>query len=186
MRLVQVVQWLHRFCNFSESVEGLLNNAARTQGADHFKDFRSFKFFGKDCQIGGQWRTVGVMQCHANYRYKKLFILYETVVWYSYVRLFFGQPIYDNTVRSGADGPWHDTHGRHNHDIPMWKDANLLLDYSNFWAPNNRAVMDYIAKPASDDSIRNFELCLASCRNRINNTRHPDRAQEIIQNIQVI
>lgn len=64
----QVVEWLNYFCNFSESVDSLLNNAARTQGADHFSDFRSFKFFGKEREVNGQLKTVGVMQCHANYR----------------------------------------------------------------------------------------------------------------------
>lgn len=97
--------------------------------------------------------------------------------------MFSGNVHSDN--RSGADGPWHDTHGNHNHDIRIWKDENLLLDYSTFWAPQNKALLDYIAMPASDDSIRNFELCLASCKNRIINTRQPEEAEAILQNLKV-
>ena len=65
---MQIVEWLDRFCNFSDSVMGLLNNAARTEGADHFSEFRSFKFFARERVIRGQLKNIGVMQCHANYR----------------------------------------------------------------------------------------------------------------------
>ena len=86
----------------------------------------------------------------------------------------------------GANGKLHDTHGRHNHDIPIWKDEDLLLDYANFWAPHNRALRDYIANCASDDAIRNFRICLTSSRNRIINTRQPEDAARILHNLQVV
>ena len=67
----------------------------------------------------------------------------------------------------------------------MWKDENLLLDYATFWGPQNRALIDYVAKPGTDDSIRNFELCIDSSTPRIMNTRQPDRAEDIIFNFKV-
>lgn len=57
----------------------------------------------------------------------------------------------------------------------MWKDANLVLDYASFWAPNNKSLLDYVARSASGDTIRNIEICI----------RHPERAEEILQNLTV-
>jgi hypothetical protein len=38
------------------------------EGADHFDEFRSFRFFGVEKLLGGKTVTVGAMQCHPNYR----------------------------------------------------------------------------------------------------------------------
>ena len=177
------MEWLDRLCNFSESGDGLLNNAARTEGADHFAAFRSFKFFGKEREVNGQLKTVGVMQCHANYRCDNVLNAQQSSLMDVCLNKHYLLCAHN---RSGANGPWHDTHGRHNHDIPIWKDEDLLLDYANFWAPHNRALRDYVANCASDDAIRNFRICLTSSRNRIINTRQPEEAARILHNLQVV
>lgn len=84
-----MVQWLDHFCNFSDSVDKLLNNAANTEGADHFSDFRSFKFFARDREVSGKWVKVGVMQCHANYRLSDLMQcgVIQTIIMLYYLKI---------------------------------------------------------------------------------------------------
>ena len=84
--------------------------------------------------------------------------------------------------RSGLQN-WHNTLGEEDSTIPIWKDPNLVLNYDTFWSQKD-LWKPYIAKPAGDDAIRNYEISLAACTPRIQ-LLNEERAHEIIGNLQV-
>ena len=86
--------------------------------------------------------------------------------------------------RSGITSFWHDTHGRENTDIPLWKDPALVLNFDNFWQHQLQFV-DYVVPSLTPDAISKYELGLSSCTRRIQNTRNPERAVEILETLQV-
>lgn len=36
----------------------------------------------------------------------------------------------------------------------IWKDANFLLDYASFWAPQNKSLVNYVARFAGKFDVR--------------------------------
>lgn len=86
---------------------------------------------------------------------------------------------------SGNDNKnWTDTRDLPN-DIPLWKDPHLCLNYENFWS-NTALFPPYQVPAASDETIRNLELCVASCTPRIQRERTAIRATEIIESLQSV
>jgi hypothetical protein len=83
-----------------------------------------------------------------------------------------------------ANGVWGNTRLQLGETVPIWKDPNLVLDYHSFW---NRPELfaDYVVQPQPPDIIAKYRQSLMACTKRIQLTRTPERATQIIQTLEV-
>jgi hypothetical protein len=66
----------------------------------------------------------------------------------------------------------------------MWKDEDLILNYSNFWS-QKQLFADYIVPAAPETSIAQYQKGLECCIDRIEGCRTRTRAEAIIKTISV-
>jgi hypothetical protein len=86
--------------------------------------------------------------------------------------------------RSGvANGVWGNTRKQVGETVPIWKDPNLVLDYHSFWNKPELFV-DYVVQPQPADVIAKYKQSLMACTKRIQLTRTPERAAQIIQTLE--